>query len=105
MTVSRRSVLSIVTGGVFLLNLGCFSLLALHSFQHNAKDLFHGFDGGLEATLIALQSRFAPNMLGFASNFLQGLGNVWFPLNASFVPEYVLSLNGPGTIPDFVYAY
>ena len=87
------------------LNLLSFFLLAVTSFRHNAPYLFYAFDGRFEATLIGQDTLFMPPMVGFASDFLRGLGNVPFAVNPWFIPEYFLSLTTPGDFTDFPLAY
>lgn len=86
-------------------NLVSFFLLSIVSFRQNAPYLFHGFDGRFEVTLIGQGTRFVPPMAGFTNDFLHGLGNVWFTVNAWFIPEYFLSLTTPGDFTDFPLAY
>ena len=84
----------------FAINLVSFFVLSLVAFRDNAPYLFYAYDGQFEATLIALDRLFVPLQIGLTSNFLQGLGNVWFTMNAKLFPEY-LPFFGTDTFPAF----
>jgi hypothetical protein len=89
----------------FAINFFSFFILSFVSFRHNASYLFFGLDGRLIVSLISRDSLFVPPMAGFTNDFMQGLGNVWFPINWQLFPEYFFSVSVAGEFTNFALAY
>lgn len=89
------------------LTLNAISLffLSLIAFRNNSELLFYGFDGRFEVSLIAQGSLFAPELVSYSGDFIHGLGNVWFTVKPSLLPEYFLSLSENGVFTNFPLAY
>ncbi|HYA29682.1 MAG TPA: hypothetical protein VEI95_12750, partial [Acidobacteriota bacterium] len=86
------------------LNFLSFVVFSFLSFKLNESHLFYGMDGGYMMDLVREQMEWLPLQLGFSNNFLQSLGNVWFPLNAYLTPGYAVSiLNGGQVDPALSY--
>lgn len=73
------------------LSLISFFILSLICFRRNEVYLFYGLDGRYEVSLIASAWMFFPPLLGLTGDFIHGLGNVAFPVNPWFLPEYLFS--------------
>lgn len=87
------------------INLFSFFLLSLVAFRANSGYLFHGLDGRCTVSLISTESIFLPPMLGFSNDFIEGLGNIWFPINFWVIPAYFFSVSSPGVFANFPLAY
>ena len=74
-----------------LLNVASFGTFCAIAFGRNEPFLFHGLDGSYVLTLANEQLTWAGLQPGFTSNFLQSLGNVWFPMNAPAIPGYAIA--------------
>ena len=68
------------------------AMLSYHAFRNNFGNLAFGGDGGQEIISIMHQWTWSPLALGFYSNPFQGLGDVWFNINAKLIPSYLLPL-------------
>lgn len=71
----------------FILNL--VSFVVFFSICLKSDYLLVGSDGQFMREIAREQFARLPHQLGFSNNFLQGLGNIWFPLNTRIVPGYV----------------
>ena len=87
------------------INVISFFLLSLTAFRHNSLYLFHGLDGRFEVSLVTQSALFVPPILGLTNDFIHGLGNVWFPLNAMLIPGYMLAQSTPGEFTNFALTY
>jgi len=96
---------AVVTAGLVLLHAVSFALLCLVVFSRNEAFLFHGLDGSYMLALARQQLQWTSFEPGFGSNFLQSLGNIWFPLNAHAIPGYALASVASDTAIDPVRAY
>lgn len=97
-----------VRRGLWLIaNLVWLVLFGIVAFRVNEAALLIGLDGAYVANVVEQQARWAPVAIGLTSNFLQSLGNVWFPINAALVPSYAISLwLGGGTLdPIATYVF
>lgn len=66
-----------------------FSVSAWY-FSRQAGSLFNGLDGANMLTMVAHQFSWTAPALGFTSNPLQGLSDIWFTFNAWLSPGYLL---------------
>ena len=80
-------------------------MLSLSVFRRNNDFLFFGEDGKFEVTLIEQFPRFVPALIGFTSDMLGGLGNVYFPVNPYWIPGYFLPLSWQGEYSNFALTY
>jgi hypothetical protein len=76
--------------GINLVSLVLFSAVA---FRANEVNLLHGLDGAYVMTIVRQQALWGSGpLLALTSNPLQSLGNVWFGLKTTLMPEYALPL-------------
>ncbi len=73
---------------VFLLNFVSFVAFAVVAFRFNEHWLFHGLDGSYIMQLVRQHYAWDDPSLGYANNFLQGLGDISFALNPGLIPGY-----------------
>jgi hypothetical protein len=75
-----------------------FTAISYVAFTSTRGRLFNGIDGAYMLTLAAHQFAFTPIAAGFFANPFQGLGDLWFNLNAWILPGYLVPhlLLGPG---------
>ena len=68
-------------------------LLAFNTvaFARNETHLLHGLDGAYIMTLARQQATWSASALLLTNNFFQSLGNIWLPINGSWVPGLVIS--------------
>jgi hypothetical protein len=71
------------------LNGSLFVVFFTWLLSQNRDFLFFGLDGSYMMDIAREQFAHVPLGLGFTNNFLQGLGSVWFPLNAKIIPGYL----------------
>lgn len=98
-------VYSLMLAHPLAINTISFFILSLLAFRQNSHYLFHGLDGRFEVSLLTQSALFVPPILGLTNDFIHGLGNVWFPLNAALIPAYVLAQGEPGQFTNFALAY
>lgn len=72
---------------MLLLNL--ISFAALFAVFLKNDYLYFGLDGNYMRTIAIDQFSRLPLEMGLTNNFLQGLGNIWFPMNAKTIPGYI----------------
>lgn len=72
------------------LNLLLLVIFSLFAFSHNPGRLFIGNDGPMVLSLAREQLLFHGISPNLHSNFLQGVGNLSFPANLSFMPGFWL---------------
>ena len=89
-----------------LLNAAMFAVLAHSGFDANKLTLFFAFDGNEEAWIIDRFLHHSQVLFGYSANYLQGLGNIEFTVNALLSPCYALTgLLGPLTTDTFPTLY
>ncbi len=86
--MSRRN------GAIFLLaNLLSLIVFSVFAFRQNEVNLMHGLDGSYFMTIGKQQALWGSGSpWGLTSNVFQSLGNVWFPLKTTLMPEYAIPL-------------
>lgn len=84
------------------LNFISFVALSYFAFRINEPHLFYGLDGSYMMELFREQIEWLPLQPGFSNNFLQSLGNVWFPLNVYLIPGYAVSMLNAGKVDPAV---
>ena len=89
----------------FTVNFVIFFLLSLITFRRNHDFLYFGDDGKFEVTLIEQFPVFVPPLIGFTSDMLRGLGNVFFPVNPYWIPAYFLPVSWQGEYSNFALTY
>ena len=57
-----------------------FLALAAVAFSHYRHTLFYRFDGSFILTHAVSQPRWAAPGFGLSANFLEGIGDLWFPI-------------------------
>jgi hypothetical protein len=73
---------------VFLILIS-FLFLFQTLFHQNKYFLFWGLDGSYILDLAKKQSMLNQFRLGLENNLLQGIGNIWFPINYSILPGFI----------------
>src|SRR5271167_2246873 len=73
-----------------------FAVFARSAISHNFGDAAFGFDGCYYFELARTQHDWAPLTLGFFANPLQGMSDIFFPLNADILPSLFLPHMLPG---------
>lgn len=86
-------------------NLVTFFVLSLIIFRRNNDFLFYGDDGKFEVTLIEQFPKFVPPLIGYTSDMLRGLGNVFFPVNPYWIPAYFIPVAWQGEYANFALTY
>jgi hypothetical protein len=72
------------------INFICFIGVMYLSFFRNRGHIFAGLDGSYVLTIVRDQPVWALRGIGFSANLLQGLGDIWFPMNAQMLPGYLI---------------
>jgi hypothetical protein len=90
----------------FAVNFLSFVALAGVFLPLNRPRLFDGVDGNYMLTIAKQQFEWGAPMFGLSNNFLQSLGNIWFPLNTPLIPGYAIPelLNSGELNPVVSYA-
>lgn len=89
-----------------LLNVISFISLSILAFRYNVSYLFYAEDGHYMMTLAREASLWRGFEFGLTNNFLQSIGDPWFPMNAMIIPGYVaLNLMNGHVIYSQVAAY
>src|SRR4051794_34566275 len=69
-----------------------FALLMFAVFLRNQGNIFVGLDGSYMLAVLKDQATWTTGLFGFGMNPLQGLGDVWMPLNERLFAGYQLPL-------------
>src|SRR5262245_1447415 len=78
---------------LFLLaNLFSLVALSLIVFRLQAPATFFRYDGTLTLSLVKSQAEWMPAGIGYAMDFLRGIGGIGFPLNTRLVPGFLVGL-------------
>jgi len=77
---------------LLFVNLSSLILFGTLAFRLSAANLLYGLDGSYMMTIAKQQYVWTVPGFGLTNNFFQSLGNIWFPINTSFIPGYMLSL-------------
>ena len=86
-------------GFVLLVNFVSFALLAYVSFRANPHGLYSQEDGVHWRIVADEEFRWAKPELGLSSQIFESLGNIRFPMNFHFMPEFVVpAMLSDGTI-------
>jgi hypothetical protein len=92
-----------VQASLFLVNAAAFLAVTAVAFARNRPRLLHGLDGSYHMVLAKQQWAGGQSSLGYAGDFMQGLGSLFFPLNMSLIPGYALSLGvGSGAVAPVI---
>jgi hypothetical protein len=65
-----------------------FLALAAVAFSHYRHTLFYRFDGSFILTHAVSQPRWAAPGFGLSANFLEGIGDLWFPIATRWDPGF-----------------
>ncbi len=68
-----------------------FAALSAVNFSYMRDALFYRSDGTFFLTLVTSQKKWMSPEIGFSLNFLQGLGDMWFPAATQLMPGYILA--------------
>lgn len=75
----------------FLFNLSLFALVTQFVFSYNSGRLFLGNDGPMLLSLALDKLRYIGLTFDLHTNFLQGIGNLSFPVNPALLPPFWLN--------------
>jgi hypothetical protein len=67
-----------------------FVALAAVAFSHYSQALFYRFDGSFILTHAVTQPRWAAPCFDLSANFLEGLGDLWFPITTKWDPGFLI---------------
>jgi len=81
-----------------VLNFISFVVLSFAAFKFNKSNLFYGLDGSYMMELVREQMEWLTLQAGSSNNFLQSLGNVWFPFNSYLILGYAVSILNAGKV-------
>jgi len=76
---------------VLIAQLALAVVIAAAAFLLNRDNILSYIDGHYELTLSRNQAEFTAGQFGFSTNPLQGLGDLWFFTNTSWIPELSVS--------------
>ncbi|MSP02705.1 MAG: hypothetical protein EXR07_16900 [Acetobacteraceae bacterium] len=82
--------LQVIRSSLVAVHILFFFVLSYHAFGRNLDKLFVGIDGAYMLTLAAHLFVWTPAAAGFFVDPFQGLGDVWFNLNAWLIPGYLV---------------
>ncbi len=82
MNITKNSV------AFFLFNIVLFGLVSDFVFSYRAANLLPGNDGPMLLMLALDKMRYIGQTLDLHSNFLQGIGNLSFPINPALLPAF-----------------
>lgn len=70
-------------------NIVSFLIIFYILFTKNNYFLFFGLDGSYMLSISKQQFASLPLQFGLDNNLLQGIGNIWFPLNTKLLPGFI----------------
>lgn len=76
---------------IILLSIMSFILISTLAFHSNILYLFYGLDGHYMVNLAVEDILWRGIEIGLTNNFLQSLGEAWFPLNTMLDPGYIIA--------------
>lgn len=89
---------------LFIINLMLFIAVTFGLLSRNNAFLLYGLDGSYFLQMVKEQYSL-PFHLGFTNNFLQSLGNIYFPINTLLVPGYLLPAILGNGIVNKIFCY
>lgn len=91
--------------GLILLYIVSFIIFSMVAFYINKLYLFYGEDGHYMMNLARGEIVWRGLEVGLTNNFLQSLGDVWFPLNTVLIPGYLVATLTNDNIMSAIMAY